>query len=54
MVAPNKLMHHVAKNAVNKFNSSQLNLLLVLVIIPSVISSSPGVSVEVDAIFELN
>ena len=41
IVAPNKLIHHVAKNAVNKFNSNQLNLLFVFVITPSVISSSP-------------
>ena len=41
IVAPNKLMHHVAKNAVNKFNNNQLNLLLVFVITPSVIFSSP-------------
>ena len=34
-------MHQVAKKAVNKFNNSQLNLRLVLVITPSVISSSP-------------
>ena len=31
----------VARNAVNKFNSNQLNRLLVFVITPSVISSSP-------------
>ena len=41
IVAPNKLMHHVAKNAVNKFNSSQLNLLYVFLKTPSVITSSP-------------
>ena len=41
IVAPNKLIHQVAKKAVNRFNSSQLNLLLVFVITPSVISSSP-------------
>ena len=34
-------MHQVAKKAVNRFNNSQLNLLLVFVITPSVISSSP-------------
>ena len=41
IVAPNKLIHQVAKKAVNRFSRSQLNLLLVLVITPSVISSSP-------------
>ena len=41
IVAPNKLIHQVARKAVNKFNKSQLNLLLVFVTIPSVISSSP-------------
>ena len=32
IVAPNKLMHQVAKKAVNKFSNNQLNLLFVLVI----------------------
>ena len=41
IVAPNRLIHQVARNAVNKFSNSQLNLLLVLVNTPSVISSSP-------------
>ena len=41
IVAPNKLIHQVAKKAVNKFKSNQLNLLFVFVITPSVISSSP-------------
>ena len=41
IVAPNKLMHHVAKNAVKRFNKSQLNRLFVLTKTPSVISSSP-------------
>ena len=41
MVAPNKLIQYVAKNAVKRFNNNQLNRLLVFVITPSVISSSP-------------
>ena len=41
IVAPNKLITHVARNAVNRFNKSQLNLLLVFLKTPSVISSSP-------------
>ena len=39
--APNLLITHVANNAVNKFNSNQLNLLLVFCKMLSVISSSP-------------
>merc|ERR1711991_467298 len=41
MVAPNKLIHHVARKAVNKLSKSQLNLLFVFFTTPSVISSSP-------------
>ena len=41
IVAPNKLIHHVARKAVNKLRSNQLNLLFVFVNTPSVISSSP-------------
>ena len=39
--APNKLITHVANKAVNKFNKSQLNLLLVFCKTVSVITSSP-------------
>ena len=39
--APKKLITQVASKAVNKFSSSQLNLLFVLSITLSVISSSP-------------
>ena len=39
--APKKLITQVANNAVNKFNNNQLNLLFVLSITLSVISSSP-------------
>ena len=41
IVAPNRLMHQVARKAVNRFNNNQLNLLLVFFTIPSVIYSSP-------------
>ena len=41
IVAPNRLIHHVARKAVNKLSKSQLNLLFVFLTIPSVISSSP-------------
>ena len=39
--APNLLITQVAKSAVKRFNNNQLNLLFVLIITLSVISSSP-------------